>query len=230
MFLKILIFLFPLLSFAADNSVQTPIVILSGDQKVLDPNIDYSKNCTSCQPASSSFPTDTISSPSNKQNVTLSVLTEEKAQEVFNKLASRSDIPFNYAKDGCFARAHKMAMLMDDEKIISGKVFLQGKFYAQSKSGPVFWTYHVTPVVLVNMNGKNEVYVMDPSIFDKPVPLAELKKGLSRSPRSLFLEEYFTNRFSYDLNDKDKELANYSDASVSSMNSELEKFSSMASK
>ncbi|MBC7712495.1 MAG: hypothetical protein H7177_04125 [Rhizobacter sp.] len=96
-----------------------------------------------------------LNSPINKQNIELSVLTPDKAQEIFDKLAARDDIPFKYAKDGCFSRAHKMVTIMDEEKIVAGKVFAQGKFFAQTLSGPVFWTYHLAPIILVKT--ENEI-------------------------------------------------------------------------
>jgi hypothetical protein len=107
------------------------------------------------------------------------------------------DIPFAYGKDGCFARAHKMAMVLDEDQVISGKAFIKGRFYVQTINGPAFWTYHVAPVVMVKDGDK---------------------AGLSKSRKLVFLEEYFTNRFSYGPEDKDKTYSNYSDASITDMN------------
>jgi hypothetical protein len=195
------------------------------------PNLNYNRNCPNCTLQESIYKvtdvnesTAKLDSPTNKQNIELSVLSLEKAQALFEKLTSQKDIPFAYAKDGCFSRAHKMAMILDEEKILSGKAFMQGKFYAQTISGPIFWTYHVAPIVLVKIGEEIKPYVFDPSMFKNPVPVSEWKQGLSRSPKSMFLAEYFTNRFSYDLLDKDKNLENYTDASISSMNSENAKF------
>jgi hypothetical protein len=194
------------------------------------PNISYSRFCPSCSITEQTLAisdinpiTAKIDSPSNSQKIELSILTLDRAQELFNKLASNKDIPFTYAKDGCFARAHKMAMLLDEEKIISGKAFMQGKFFAQTISGPAFWTYHVAPIVLVKVGEELKPYIFDPSMFNRPVTMAEWKKGLSRSTRSIFLEEYITNRFSYDLNDKDKAYDAYSEVSINSMNAENKK-------
>ena len=195
------------------------------------PNLNYNHNCPNCTPTESNYKiteanekTAKLDSPTNKQTIELSILSLEKASVLFDKLAAQKDIPFAYAKDGCFARAHKMAMVLDDEKIITGKAFMQGRFYAQTNSGPVFWTYHVAPIVLIKIGEDINPYVFDPSMFKMPVPLAQWKQGLRKSPKSIFLAEYFTNRFSYDLFDKDKNLESYTDASVNSMNTENAKF------
>ena len=195
------------------------------------PNLNYNRNCPSCTTPEPVYKitdanenTAKLDSPSNSQSVELSIISLDKAQSLFDKLASQKDIPFAYYKDGCFARAHKMAMVLDEEKIISGKAFMQGRFYVQSAFGPAFWTYHVAPIVLVKIGEEIKPYVFDPSMFKAPVPISEWRKELSRSPKSVFLAEYFTNRFSYDLLDKDQSLSAYSDASISSMNAENAKF------
>jgi hypothetical protein len=53
--------------------------------------------------------------------------------------------------------------------------------------------------------------------------LSEWKKGLGKSSRSAFLEGDYTNRFLYDLNDKDKVYDKYTGTSISSMNAENKK-------
>ncbi|MBY0515902.1 MAG: hypothetical protein K2P81_03265 [Bacteriovoracaceae bacterium] len=168
-----------------------------------------------------------IYSANNKQTVELSIVTPERALELFNKLASNPEIPFGYAKDGCFARAHKMALLLDEEKIVSGKAFVQGRFYAQTMAGPAFWRYHVAPMVLVDNGGVLEPLILDPSMFPRPVSYNEWKGGMKKSPLSMFLAEYFTNRFSYDLPDKDAQYEDYNPAQISAMEADLVKYRSM---
>jgi hypothetical protein len=189
------------------------------------PNINYQNSCTNCiKPLNTlNLSIAIFDSPSNNQKVEISVITLEKAQALFVKLENSKEIPFAFGKDGCFARAHKMAILLDEEKVITGKAFMQGRFYSQTINGPAFWTYHVAPMILVK-NGEVVIpYIFDPSMFHQAIPLSEWKKGLGRSTRSAFLEEYYTNRFSYDLNDKDKVYDKYSEASIKSMNDENNK-------
>jgi hypothetical protein len=183
------------------------------------PNIIYQDSCVNCGKLQNEVNETTIlNSPSNHQVVELSLLSIDKVQALFLKLEANKEIPFSYGKDGCFARAHKMAMVIDEDQVISGKAFIQGRFYVQTINGPAFWTYHVAPVVMVKDGDRAIPYILDPSIFHKAVPLSEWKAGLSKSRKSVFLEEYFTNRFSYGLEDKDKTYNNYSDASITDMN------------
>lgn len=84
-------------------------------------------------------------------------------------------IPFKYAKDGCFARAHKMRFIIEQRYgYCSEKVFSFGNLDVEaSLSGNccVGWWYHVAPLVRVNVNGLAMLYVIDPSMFTEPVPL-----------------------------------------------------------
>jgi hypothetical protein len=84
-------------------------------------------------------------------------------------------IPFKYAVNGCFARAHKMRFIIEQRfGYCSEKVFSFGNLKVlASLSGNccVEWWYHVAPVVRVNVNGLVLLYVIDPSMFTEPVPL-----------------------------------------------------------
>ncbi|MDB5722142.1 MAG: hypothetical protein JWP15_2760 [Alphaproteobacteria bacterium] len=115
------------------------------------------------------------------------------AQGLFNELAkarftasdgTEYDVPFSYPMDGCYARAHRMAELLSDKGYASEKSFaVAGKGVnhplrvkssksadvPQGNAPEVTWGYHVAPVITYADNSKN---VIDPSIFDKPVPLA----------------------------------------------------------
>jgi hypothetical protein len=84
-------------------------------------------------------------------------------------------IPFKYAIDGCFARAHKMRSIIEQRYgYCSEKIFSFGNLDVEaSLSGNccVGWWYHVAPLVRVNVNGLVMLYVIDPSMFTEPVPL-----------------------------------------------------------
>ncbi len=90
-------------------------------------------------------------------------------------------IPFQYVLDGCYARAHKMKAIIEDRyKYCTQKVFsfanINNKTLAvrAAKWGNccVRWWYHVAPVIIVNINGQNVYYVIDPGMFNTPVTLA----------------------------------------------------------
>lgn len=90
-------------------------------------------------------------------------------------------IPFQYVIDGCYARAHKMRYIIENVfHYCTQKVFSfansGGKTLAvkASKWGGccVKWWYHVAPILRVNINGVLYYYVIDPGMFNAPVPLA----------------------------------------------------------
>lgn len=98
-------------------------------------------------------------------------------------------IPFQYVRDGCFARAHKMRQIIEDTYgYCSEKVFSFANEDAATlavkaaKWGGccVFWWYHVAPLVRVRIQLKfpfgtfqlTLAMVIDPGMFDKPVLLS----------------------------------------------------------
>jgi Glutaminase len=86
-------------------------------------------------------------------------------------------IPFEYVRDGCFARAHKMRQIINNDfGYCSEKVFSYGNLSVlATKWGGccVGWVYHVAPLVRVKINNGIYCYVIDPGMFDKPVLLSE---------------------------------------------------------
>jgi Glutaminase len=109
------------------------------------------------------------------------------AQTIFNYCAAQGCylgptqvqpcIPFEYVRDGCFARAHKMRQIINTKYgYCCEKVFSFGKLSVlATKWGGccVSWVYHVAPLVRVKVNNAVYCYVIDPGMFDKPVLLSE---------------------------------------------------------
>jgi hypothetical protein len=88
-------------------------------------------------------------------------------------------IPFQYVRDGCFARAHKMRSIIEGKyKYCSEKVFSFGygsTLYVQANLWGgccVNWWYHVAPVIRVKSGLKYICYVIDPGMFTQPVLLS----------------------------------------------------------
>ena len=118
-------------------------------------------------------------------------ISEEQAQQLFNDMAAQKDIAFKYPNDGCYARAHLMSERMQEQGITPGKVwnYASANFdptngtslrvntkYDYEDKGYVEWGYHVAPTVKVQRSdGTVEDMVIDPSLFDKPVTIAEWK-------------------------------------------------------
>ena len=94
-------------------------------------------------------------------------------------------IPFQYVRDGCYARAHKMRqMIMQKYGYCVEKVFSYSQPYPKrlavkaDKWGGccVEWWYHVVPLLRLNVNFHGIIvqvcYVIDPGMFNTPVTLS----------------------------------------------------------
>jgi len=98
-------------------------------------------------------------------------------------------IPFQYVRDGCYARAHKMRQIITDqygyccEKVFSFAIPYPTRLALKAgKWGGccVTWWYHVAPLVRVRIKIKLRSFnfefvlamVIDPGMFDKPVLLS----------------------------------------------------------
>jgi hypothetical protein len=91
-------------------------------------------------------------------------------------------IPFQYVRDGCYARAEKMCWILntkyhyDTRKIYS---FANSGGASLSVKGDkwggccINWWYHVAPLVTIRTASGPKPYVFDPGMFDEPMPLSE---------------------------------------------------------
>lgn len=180
--------------------------------------LDYQKNCASISSNTNyTRQKSTVYSKLNKKTIELSVLSESEAKQVFDTLKADEDNAFNYPLDGCYARAHMMASKMDDMGIVSGKAFVEGELYVETKLGEANWSYHVASLVLVNVKGKPVPTVFDPGMFDKPVSYEEWKKKLLADKRGKLQSEYFTSRFNYDPDSRYDDMEDYLEDQVEDM-------------
>jgi len=81
-------------------------------------------------------------------------------------------IPFDYKRDGCYARAHRMKQLIESNtNKTCNKLFIFGNYpdgHLLSVPGcpaDVEWYYHIAPYVEASGTG----YIIDPSLFNQPV-------------------------------------------------------------
>jgi hypothetical protein len=98
-------------------------------------------------------------------------------------------IPFQYVRDGCYARAHKMRQIITDqygyccEKVFSFAIPYPNRLAVKANKWGgccVTWWYHVAPLVRVRIKIKLRSFnvdfvlalVIDPGMFDKPVLLS----------------------------------------------------------
>lgn len=208
---------FILLSFQAfaskeeDDWDESKKIIESGFSSGFSPGINYSDFCSQCLDQSTLFSKGVIISPINNKKVSLSKIDEKSLQKVFKIIANNEDIPFAYIVDGCYARSHAIARLLDQEQIISGKIFIEGDLYFQSKKfdTEIGWSYHVANIVLLSKNGKEIPMVIDPAIKSAPMTIEEWKGFFLKNKKTKIKEMYFQNRFAYDSDDKNADLVDY---------------------
>jgi hypothetical protein len=158
-------------------------------------------------------------------SVAVSVLSYEYLVVIFDILAAQKQIPFKYPETGCYARAHEMVRILDSKGITSAKIFMDGDLRLTTNNSPkgfVEWSYHVAPVVKVKINGKEEVYVIDPSIFDRPVPVNEWYKLLKYNKAPAFT--YYTSRFNFKTDDKMEIRSEYKNKDLKETKTKMEEF------
>jgi hypothetical protein len=118
-------------------------------------------------------------------------VTPAQVEALFRVLAGRRDIAFHYPADGCYARAHLMLRHLQHLGLHPYKVwaFADGEDLEASTphhpEGRVSWDYHVAPALCVRFaDASQRWYVLDPSLFDRPVPVERWVAALRRSPAS----------------------------------------------
>jgi hypothetical protein len=111
-------------------------------------------------------------------------ITLQRSRELFTLVNARvccpanpaaPCIPFHYPDDGCWGRAHEMCRLMIAAGEQPRKIWINGSLRVDSRNKPtcvVTWGWHVAPTVEVATGGGSSIYVIDPSLFDAPVPQA----------------------------------------------------------
>lgn len=135
-------------------------------------------------------------------------------QTAFNAIVHGTEIDFDFCQGGCQQRAHVMSLLLQKKYNIQHcKIWLFAPatiyngntetFFVEDKNhlapgSIVNWNYHVAPAVLVNDNGQENFYIIDPSI-DKSGPMIIGKWfagiGNSKAGRYSFYhaDKYFFN-------------------------------------
>lgn len=134
-------------------------------------------------------------------------VSPQEAEALFQEFKNDKDIPFRYALDGCYARAYQMSEIAEQKGIKMGKVFVEGDLEAKTPKAitpQAEWQYHVAPIVPVIRDGKNEIMVMDPSLFDHPVSEKVWRSAIVRAPSSEPYCVFYTSRFTLAPNEEAK--------------------------
>ncbi len=171
----------------------------------------------------------------NGETTEVSVISYAFMQELFDQLANHPRIPFKFPDDGCYARAHKMSLLLEQRGIITIKSFVIGDLRVETPNHPrgwVEWWYHVAPALYVKdikptpqpLAGgpKSSVattesvedmtlMIFDPSIFDDPTSYIDWVGAMVGHRTGRVSESYNTLRFVYTPGDisNSEELRDY---------------------
>lgn len=139
------------------------------------------------------------------EKINLTVVDVFTAEKIFDSLASQEHIPFAFPERGCEARAHAMALLLEKENIKTGKIFVTGFLKVNTPNTPsgfVVWRYHVALILWVRhpITNNIETYVVDPSLFKKPVKIHEWVALQMKSENNRLDRLVQTPSYVYDLN------------------------------
>jgi hypothetical protein len=130
----------------------------------------------------------------NYEGLRLSVMSKEEAQKLFEQFQKLSYIPNKYLEDGCYARAHELALIAKNNGITMGKAFmlphssnslLYPKSVEKGRLDRDFdgWKYHAVSFVLVKNGNRVEPFVFDLGVSPKIQSFSEWKQNLSSNPQ-----------------------------------------------
>ena len=115
--------------------------------------------------------------PRSRPLARIAPVSPAEALRLFDFLKSQVHIPFAFPEGGCWVRAHEMVRLMDPTVVPVKKLWLYAPYPSilepPTKHHPdckVPWAWHVAPTVEVNDGTSVTTHVIDPSLFDRPVP------------------------------------------------------------
>jgi hypothetical protein len=136
-----------------------------------------------CQPTS---PSTSLNAESADLETT--IVSLERAQSLFDDMASRPEIPFKYTASGCQYRSHRMGWLLEQEGVISTQVYVYGGL--KDPATGFGWQYHVAPMVLVSSNDGPHPMVIDPSTALGPLSPEDWVALFSEKPLAQLLVHY----------------------------------------
>jgi hypothetical protein len=149
---------------------------------------------------------------SNGRRFAVSVVSFDLALKIFQSLEELIRDPAEALRDGCFARAHEVSYLLEDQGVLTGKVMATGKFEIRSdrlKNGRVVWGFHVAPIVVVKGGAERSVWVLDPTLFTEPVPIESWLALLMQNPKAQLREIFLTKRFVFHPNHRENDLTTW---------------------
>lgn len=129
----------------------------------------------------------------------------QELEQMMGALYEQSKIPYEYIKDGCYARAHLMDEMFRQHDINNAKMFVKGDLEAKNDIMDARWWYHVAPLVFVDDGSGNPVpKVIDPGFVRHPMDPEEWVKAMNKGPKVevdlVKAEQYYPREGSPDRN------------------------------
>lgn len=115
----------------------------------------------------------------------------DQAAAIFAGFAAAEDLVLGFPADGCYARTHIMVQRLLEQGLAPLKVWafavsttdLLWTEAPDSLDRRVQWGYHVAPALVVGgQKGNTQELVLDPLLFDRPVPVEEWLSALHDTP------------------------------------------------
>lgn len=163
----------------------------------------------------------------------MTLLSEDEAAQIQKWAAQHPEIPWRHAEFGCNVRAYKLNRLLEDQGIVSAKIFAEvakteskdrlyvvNPYVDAQKTETVF---HVAAVIMVkNKKGLAQPYIIDATMFpDRMVTLEEWVQTLKKHKPTMNVETFFANRFQ--LTSDNPNLQNYPEMYEQNVKMNLEK-------
>lgn len=140
---------------------------------------------------------------STSKSIPISVISFKMAHYLFEMFKRDKSFPFDYLTLGCQANAHKMSLIAEKYNIYFGKIYAEGRLQVKTDNEQkpfVRWGWHVAPVVFIREGNKDNLKVIDPSIFDQPVSVSEWidKMLYNKNGFDAYVTTYYYgNRYQY---------------------------------
>ncbi len=146
--------------------------------------------------------------------------TFERVQDLFRLITSEVDFVTNVPEEGCYARAHLMAIELYKRGFETVKVFAKGPLRFETEHVPkgfVNWSHHISAGVIVETPAGKQLLILDPSTGSNPITLndwiSRITKNLGGGEPSIEV----VNQFKYKINDGKKFYWDWNDCKRMSM-------------
>jgi hypothetical protein len=113
------------------------------------------------------------------------IVTQPKFDQAFAITKGIDYLPFDYPRDGCYARALYMSMELAAQGIESDEVFAFAKPGTVLVLGETQWGWHVAPMLLVGTDEATaRKVVIDPAVASTPIEQNDWLSKLGKGPET----------------------------------------------